>query len=233
MKSGLKYIHLFGVALALIIASGAAYAEPEHAPAQAMHAAEQGISDSGIEGGASAEVEEHSEHAGEEHQAGLPQLNPQWFPSQIFWMAVVFLSLYVIFARRILPGISNTLENRRERVEENLDTAQKLREEAEKIQQAYEEILENARQKSTKLFEEAEHAIKQKTADKINEFRAHAAEEIRKTEKKIEDSKRAAMEDMNMVAAEIASLAAEKIVGISTDIDQVKSMVQNINKKAA
>lgn len=179
-----------------------------------------------------AESEEYVEGA-KKAKAGLPQMDPTWFPSQVFWLAVTFFCLYVIFSRKILPEISATLETRREQIEGDLENAQELKEEAEKVQQAYEEILDEARKKSSDAFKKADESIKKKTNEKLEKFRERAADENAKTEKLIEDAKKAAMDDMESTAAEVASVAAEKIVGISTDINKAKDLVKNIGKKAA
>ena len=52
-------------------------------------------------------------------------------------------------------------------------------------------------------------------------------------EREIDLAKKDAIEGIHTIAAEIATQAAKKIVGVSTDIDQAKSVVRNINKKAA
>lgn len=58
------------------------------------------------------------EHPQEEHHAsaGLPQMDTAWFPSQIFWLAITFGFLYVVFSKKVLPGISSTLESRRNQI---------------------------------------------------------------------------------------------------------------------
>ena len=171
---------------------------------------------------------------GAEKSAGLPQMDPTWFPSQIFWLAVTFFCLYVIFSRKILPEISSTLEMRREQIQSDLDSAQELKEEAESVHAAYESNLDEARKKSTAMFSDAEEeSIKTKAEKKLNAFREKTQKEIAETEAEITAAKDAAMGDMHNIAAEIASVAAEKIVGVSTDMKQAKSHVKNIDKKAA
>ena len=84
-----------------------------------------------------------------EASAGLPQLDPTWFASQIFWLLIVFGALYFIFSRSILPALSTTLENRHEHIQSDLDTAERLKEEAETVQSNYEAVLVDARAKAS------------------------------------------------------------------------------------
>ena len=172
---------------------------------------------------------EHGDHS----SGGLPQLDPTWFASQLFWLTVTFITLYVIFSKKVLPALSNTIESRHERVQGDLAEAQKLKEEAEHVHEAYEEALEEARTKSAAFYAKAEDAVKKKTAKEMDAFRERSSEQTQETEKRIEKAKKAAMKEMDNIAAEIASQAAEKIVGIKTDVKQAKNVIDNINKKAA
>lgn len=175
----------------------------------------------------------HASEAPHDSGGGLPQLDPTWYPSQIFWLTLVFVSLYVIFSRKVLPALSKTLEDRRAHIQGDLDIAEDDRKKAETVHKAYEEILEESRAKASDLFVGVEKNIKDQTARRLEAMRHEAGQQTQSMEVRIEKATKAAMEDMNTIAAEIASKAAEKIVGISTDLDQARTVVQNINKKAA
>ncbi len=164
---------------------------------------------------------------------GLPQLDPQWYPSQLFWLFLTFTVLYTVFARNVLPALSDIVENRRDHIKNDLDQAEKLRAQAEKVHKAYETIMNEAQHKTSDLVLLVERDIKQKTNEQNSAFRDKAVKAIQETEKSIEKAKKDAMEEMTAIAAEIASEAAKKIVGISTDVDQAKTVVKNISKKAA
>ncbi|MCB9983959.1 MAG: hypothetical protein H6861_09890 [Rhodospirillales bacterium] len=176
------------------------------------------------------------EHAGDEHhevQGGLPQLNFSTYPTQIFWLFIAFIVLYFIFSKKTLPEISSTLEDRREHVEGDIDSAARLKEEAEDVHAAYDEILSEARKRASDEFANIEESIKASTNKKLSAFKSKAAKKTEATEQGLNEAKKKAIEDMHSVAAEVASAAAEKIVGISTDIDQAKTLVKNIDRKAA
>lgn len=175
----------------------------------------------------------HDAADGHAATSGLPQMDPTWFPSQIFWLAVTFVCLYVVFSRKILPDLSRTIDNRRNQIQGDLDSAQKLKEEADAVQRAYEAELNEARQKCTQMFQEAEEAIKKKTAKKMDGFTLRAEKETRETEEAIEAAKKDAIGEMNTIAAEIASLAAQKIIGLEPDIDQAKTVIKKLGLKAA
>lgn len=164
---------------------------------------------------------------------GLPQLDPTWYPSQLFWLVLIFVVLYLLFSKSILPALSGTIESRREHIQGDLDTAKQMKDEAEKVHTAYEEVLQEARNKASELLVNSENQIKAKAAEKLESLREKAAKQTQDAEAEIEKAKKAAMKEMDGIAAEIASKAAEKIVGISTDIKQAKSVIDNINNKKA
>ncbi|GJL84741.1 MAG: hypothetical protein DHS20C02_05160 [Micavibrio sp.] len=180
---------------------------------------------------------EDAHHAAEEHaKGGLPQFDPTFFPTQIFWLAVIFGVMYIFFARKTLPEISSVLENRRDHIQSDLDTAEKLREEAEEAHRAYDEALDKARTEASDLFADVEKKVKDKSSKDFQAFYERSSKEIKAAEAEIEKAKADAFEEMSTIAAEIASQAAEKIVGISTDINQAKTVIESLhknNKRAA
>ena len=182
-----------------------------------------------------AEEYDESVHQGDSHHEveGLPQLDFTTYPTQIFWMSIAFIILYFIYSKKSLPEISSTIENRHEQIQGDIDTANDLREEAESVHAAYEEALDEARKKSSEAFVKAEAKIKEKTESKLAAFRERSEKLTQETEADVLKAKKAAMGDMQSIAAEVASMAAEKIVGISTDLDHAKTMVKNIDRKAA
>ena len=167
------------------------------------------------------------------HEAGsgLPQLDPTYYASQVFWLVLTFVGLYILFSRSILPAISNTLENRHEHIQGDLDTAERLKEEAESVQKSYESKLDAARTKANKLYLDVENDIQQRSEKEQAELRARLQKETELSEARIAKAKKEAMKEMDTIAAEIASIAAEKIVGISTDIKSAKDVVNDLNNK--
>lgn len=198
---------------------------------------------SGIEAFAAAEAEPGHEGVGTAHgdghgesSAGLPQLDVSTYPSQLFWLAVTFGILYFIFSKKSLPEISNVLENRQQHIQSDLATAENLRNDAEKAQEAYEASLDAARAESAKALNEANARIKEKAEKQNDAFRKKSEADIHELEKRLNEAKEEAMDDMNTIAAEVASAAAEKIVGINPDIEHAKTVVRSLsgtNAKAA
>ena len=58
----------------------------------------------------------------------MPQLDPTYWASQAFWLILVFTILYISIAKFYLPKIKNNLDNRENKIKEDLETANKFKE---------------------------------------------------------------------------------------------------------
>ena len=176
---------------------------------------------------------EHQQSAGhEEASGGLPQLDPSSFESQSFWLVVIFVGLYVIFSKISLPKISRTVEDRAERIKSDLDSAEGLKEEIAAVQEDYELKLKDARTQSSDVFKNIEEELKTKSNEQTKDFQDRSHEKVIELEGNIEKARKTAMEDMTQVAADIATQAAEKIIGVRADAQSARDVVKSINKAA-
>ena len=83
-------------------------------------------------------------------EAGMPQLNPEFWSAQIFWLILIFSSLYLIIWKIFLPKITYSIENRKSKIVNDLDEAQKLKENAEKKLEEYDKIIEKSKREAKK-----------------------------------------------------------------------------------
>ena len=88
-------------------------------------------------------------------EAGMPQLNPEFWLAQIFWLILIFSSLYLIIWKIFLPRITYSVENRKSKIVNDLDEAQKLKESAEKKLNEYKAIIENSKKEAKKIIEDS------------------------------------------------------------------------------
>ncbi len=167
-----------------------------------------------------------------EVSGGLPQLDPSSFTSQTFWLVFIFIAIYLFFSRKSLPDISNVVENRAERIKNDLDSASILKDEVASLQKSYEENLNAVREKSALLFKEIEDSIKAKTQEQSDSFQEHSAKKILELENNIEKARTCAMDQMSDIAADVAVTAAEKIIGVRTDAKSVRDVIASLNKAA-
>lgn len=175
-------------------------------------------------------------HAAQQHgggSEGLPQFDPTSFPSQIFWLLIAFAFLYIFFSRKTLPEISSVIEGRQEHIQSDLNTAENLKLEADKAHADYDAMMDKARAESSAEFAKADQDSKDKTTARYAAFYERSVKELKEAEKAIEQAKTEAMDDMNALAAEVAAQAAEKIIGVQTDIKQAQTVVDSLQSKRA
>lgn len=174
----------------------------------------------------------HTETAEHHKTKGLPQLDPSTYETQAFWLVIIFATLYFIYSKISLPEISKVVEGRKDRVQNDLDTAEKLRAEAQSIRNTYENDLLVAREKASDAFKKAENSIKTKTEKKTQAFLEDSQKQIEDMEKAILSAKSAAMTNIDDVAAELAIKAAEKIIGVKVNPTEAKTLISSMQKTA-
>lgn len=175
-----------------------------------------------------ADAAHHGESSG-----GLPQLDPSTYPSQIFWLVIAFVLLYFFFSSKTLPEVSSVLEKRKDRISNDLGTAEQLKEEIEEAQTTYEDSLSGARDKAAKTLADTNAKIAEKAAKETEKLNDKAVKEINALESEIQKAKQAAMDDISSVVAEVSHEAAQKIVGMKLDPKKAQTVVKALNEKKA
>jgi len=152
--------------------------------------------------------------AADVQKAGMPQFDLSRFPSQIFWLGVTFLVLYLVMSRIALPRIGEVLEARANRIGGDLDRASALKAEADQIKAAYEKALGESRAKAQEVGRSTEAALARDSAARQAELGNELAGRIRDAEGRIAAAKASAMGNLAGVAAEVATLAVQRVAGI-------------------
>ncbi len=167
------------------------------------------------------------EHA--ESKGGLPQFDPEWFASQVFWLVIFFGFLYFFFAKKTLPDISGVIENRKNHIASDLETAEKLTAQADNVHDSYQAGLNKAQSDAAAAIQDVENKAKAKAEKTLNDLRLKSEKELQETEERIEASKIAAMGDMNQICVDAAAQAVQKIIGLKLEKDKIQTVVENIN----
>ena len=171
----------------------------------------------------------HGDHA-DKKKAGLPQLNPKWYVSQIFWLAIMFFAMYLPFRFKVLPDLSSVIERRREQIEGDLIAARNLKQEAEDVHASYEKILKDAREEASALFIRAEDKIADMEKATFEGFHKKSVEQLAALEGELNAAKDKALLTIHDVAADVASQAAVKISGVDVTKDQVLTLLGSQEK---
>ena len=164
-------------------------------------------------------------------EGGMPQLNPEYWVSQIFWVILIFGTLYVILWRTILPKINENLENRKSQILTDLGDAQKFEDQSKEKLSEYNKILNQAKQEAKKILDGTRKKVNQDIKNKKNQFNLEIVKEIKNAEKEIKTMKLSSIKDINTIAIETSSEIVRKIVGTEVNASSVSAIVEDISKK--
>ena len=163
--------------------------------------------------------------------SGMPQLNPKFWFSQIFWLILTFGILFIVLSKLILPKISKNLEIRKFQILENIETAEKQREESENKIKEYEKIINDSKNEAKNYFNKAREKVLKDIDNKREILENNINEEIVKVEKEIAELKNKSSETINKIAIEISSDLVKQLIGIQVNNSSISATVENISKK--
>lgn len=153
----------------------------------------------------------------------MPQLDISTFPSQLFWLAVVFLVLYVLMARVGLPRVGKMIMLRKEKIEDDLGRAAQMKSEADAVMAAYERALADARAQAQATLKEAMDRFTAEANERQRQAAEKVAAETAVAERRIAAAKSQALAGLRVVAVEVARAATRKIAGV--EIDEARALV--------
>ena len=162
---------------------------------------------------------------------GMPQLNPEFWVSQIFWLTLSFGILYIVLSKIILPKISANLELRKSQIQENIEAADKQRENSEAKLKEYEEIILKSKLEAKNIFKDAREKVLKDINSKKETLDKQIDEEIKKSEEEIDVLKRNAPEKINKIAIETASDLVKKLIGAEINKSSISAIVNDLSKK--
>ena len=162
---------------------------------------------------------------------GMPQLNPEFWISQIFWLTLTFGTLYIILSKLILPKISANLELRKSQIQENIEAAEKQRKESEIKLKEYDEIILKSRLKANDIFKYSREKVIKDINIKKEALDKQIDEEIKKVEKEINQLKETSPEKINKIAIEISSDILKKLIGADVNNSSISAIVDDLSKR--
>lgn len=167
--------------------------------------------------------------AGGGHEGGLPQLTQtDTFASQIFWTIVTFTVLYFVVAKVILPRIAGTMEERQDKIDDDLSRAEKLKGEADQVMSDYDQSLQQARSEASELLRKAQEAWQAEAAERNAAEDAKLAEKVEADEARIDAARAEAEGNLKSVAASVATALTDKLIGVKPDDRQVDRAVDAV-----
>ena len=164
-------------------------------------------------------------------EAGMPQLDPEYWASQAFWLVLVFLSIYLLIAKIFIPKIKSNIDMREDKIRKDLEEAKVLREEAEKKLKKYNELIEAAKLDAKKILSDAIQKLNEDIRLKKEEIQKKIDQEIDNAEREIFKFKAGSAIKVNSVSEQIVSDLIMDIFSEDLNKSSIKAAVSEEAKK--
>ena len=162
---------------------------------------------------------------------GMPQLDPEFWFSQIFWLVVTFGILYLVLSKLILPKISDNLETRKSQVLDNLELAEKQRNESETKLKEFDDIILKSKNDAKNLFNESRKKLLEDINNKRQKLEEEIDKELKIVEVEIEELKKKSPEKINKIAIETSSDLINQLIGANVNNSSITAIVSDIASK--
>ena len=163
----------------------------------------------------------------------MPQLNPEFFISQLFWLAVFFSILFIILWRISLPRISLVLEKRQNKIDENLSLAKELQEQAQSVEQKINDQISKAKIESNEKIKKTISSLQDDLSSKLLLLDKELEQKMLNSEEEIIKNRDEQMKNIKTEVASITKITVAKISDLQlseNDINQaIKSNEGNLN----
>lgn len=157
----------------------------------------------------------------------MPQFEFATFPSQIVWLTITFVALYLIMSLFALPKVGGVIEQRTNRIAGDLDEAERLRREAERSSDVYQAALAEARARAHGIHQET----RDQTAAELDKVRQSVEAELEAklaaAEARISEMRGKALGAIKDIAIDSASEIVEVLTGLQADRASVAQAVEN------
>ena len=160
----------------------------------------------------------------------MPQLNPEFFVSQLFWLVVTFSFLLVFLWRISLPRIGSVLNKREKKISEDLATAKELQEEAENIQTSIETQLKQVRAKATDLLKTTSSSLQNIAQTELEKLDKDLNTKINDSADTIEKNKQKSLDQIQEQIHDITKLTLSKVVKFNISDDDIKKAVKSVER---
>lgn len=164
---------------------------------------------------------------------GLPQLNISTYSSQVLWLVISFVALYVLMNSVALPRIGEVLEERQNRIDDNLSKAEDLKKQAEAASNAYDASLAKARAEAFDAIRKVKEKATAEAHERQDHLTAKLVASIKDAETAIAEAKAEALSGIQDVAVDVARSAIAKLTGTDASEDAVSREVSTALKERA
>ena len=162
---------------------------------------------------------------------GMPQLNPEFWVSQIFWLILTFGTLLIVLSKLILPKISANLESRKSQILENIEAAEKQRKESELKIKEFDDLVAKSKIEAKNILAQAREKVQKDITSKRETLDKQLDEEIKKAEDEISALRKNAPEKINKIAIVTSSELVKKLIGADVNASSISAIVDDLSKR--
>ena len=164
--------------------------------------------------------------------SGMPQLNPEFWVSQIFWLVLTFGILYLVLSKIVLPKISENLETRKSEILENIETAEKQRKESENKIKQFEKIILESKIEAKNYFNEKRQKVLEDISKKRSVLEKDIDSEINAAEDEISKLRNTSGDKINKIAIETSSELIRQLIGEEVNGSSISAIVEDQLRKS-
>ena len=152
----------------------------------------------------------------------FPPLDPHNVAPQLVWLVISFVALYVLLKKVALPRVSDVITARRDRIQGDLDSAERAKAATEAALAAYEQAHADARGKASSISKETHDRLAAEVDKRRSELEAQLNAKLVDAEKSIQATKSKALASVNDIAADVASSIVARLTGSAPSADEVR-----------
>ena len=161
----------------------------------------------------------------------MPQLNPEFFVSQLFWLVVTFCFLLIFLWKISLPRIGSVLQKREDKISEDIENGKKLQAEAEEIEQQINNQLLSAKTEASTLIKKTLIELQKKSNEELDNLDKNLNKKIEESSQKIEKNKKDSLNEINDQIISITKLTLSKVSDIKINDNEIESIINNNSEK--
>ena len=164
-------------------------------------------------------------------EAGMPQLDPTYWASQVFWLAIIFSSIYFLIAKIFIPKIKSNIDMREDKIRKDLEEAKNFKEEAEKKLKNYQDLIQVAKNDAKKIISESRIKLNEDIQTKKDEIQKKIDQETKDADNEIKKFKSDSLKKVGSISEEMVSEVIKDIFGEELNKSSIKAAVSETLKE--
>ena len=162
---------------------------------------------------------------------GMPQLNPEFWLSQIVWLTIVFALLFFLIQKFFSPKLFALIDTRTNFIKSLLEEAEVCKNQIQKLEDEYNLIITEAKIESKKISAKLKSDLNDKISIKRKEFENFLNSETLKAEEEVNNFKKKALENIQNIAGDFSKELIEKITGTAPNNSSLNAVIMEISNK--